>query len=140
MGRLMKKIQCQSTLGERAAEQQANRAATYGDEDVGAHRPGPRQRLGELGHDDGADHRGRNRAADALDETRGNQQRLVVGEAAHRRRGGENHDAAQEDAFAAQQVAQAAGQQQEAAERDEVGIHEPGQVGLGEVEVGLDGR
>ena len=37
------------------------------------------------------------------------------------------------------QVPEAAGQEQEAAEGDEVGVHDPGQVGLAEVQVALDG-
>ena len=40
----------------------------------------------------------------------------------------------------ADQVAEAAGQQQQAAERDQVGVHDPGQARLGEAEVVLDRR
>ena len=41
---------------------------------------------------------------------------------------------------AAEEVAHAAGQEQQPAERDQVGVHDPRQAGLGEPEVGLDGR
>ena len=52
----------------------------------------------------------------------------------------ERHDAAQEDPLVAEQVAEPAGQQQEAAERQQVGVDDPGQRRLGEAEVGLDRR
>ena len=73
------------------------------------------------------------RAAEALDEARGDQQLLVLRQPAQRRGQREERDAAQEHALAADQVAEPPGQQQEAAERDQVGVDDPGQVGLGEV-------
>ena len=51
-------------------------------------------------------------------------------QAAERRRGREHGDAREEDALAAEQVAEPAGEQQEAAERDQEGVDDPGQVAL----------
>ena len=123
-----------------AADEQADRAAADRDEDVDAHRLRALGGLGELGDDHRDDHRRGDRAAEALEEARGDQQRLVVGEPAQHRGRGEERDAGEEDPLAADQVAEAAGQQQEAAERDQVGVDDPGQVGLREVQVALDRR
>ena len=46
----------------------------------------------------------------------------------------------QEHPAAPGQVAQPAGEQQQAAERDQVGVHDPGQPGRREAQLGLDGR
>jgi hypothetical protein len=125
-------------LGQGAAGEQAERAAGDGDEDVGAHRPCPVARLRELGDDDGEDHRGLQRAADALDEAGGDQKALTGRQAAKCRRGREYDDSGEEHALAAEQVAESPGEQQEAAERDKEGVDDPGEVALGEVEVALD--
>ena len=65
---------------------------------------------------------------------------LVLREAAQHRGQREQRHPAQEHPLAPHQVAQPAGQQQEAAERDQVGVDDPGQVGLRDVEVALDRR
>ena len=67
---------------------------------------------------------------------------LVARQPAQDRRQGEDRHAAQENALAPDQVAEAAGQQEEAAERDQVGVDDPGQVGLADAEVasGSPGR
>ena len=49
-------------------------------------------------------------------------------------------EADQEDSPLADQVAEPAGEQQQAAERDQVGVDDPGEVALGEAEVVLDRR
>ena len=139
IGRLTKKIQCQSTdCDQRAAEQQAERAAGGDDEHVGAHRLHALVGAREVGDDQGDDHRGGDRAAEALQEARGDQRELVVGEAAERRGDGEEGDAGEEDALAAEQVAEPAGHQQEAPVGDEVGADDPREVGLREAQVALD--
>jgi len=40
----------------------------------------------------------------------------------------------------AEEVAEPAGDQQQAAEGDDVGVHHPGQIRLGETQIGLDHR
>jgi hypothetical protein len=127
-------------LGERAADQEADRAAADGHEDVDAHGSRPLEWLGEVRDDDRDDDRGGERGAHALQEAGRHEQRLVRGQRAQRRGGGEEDDAGEEDALAADEVAEAAGHEQEAAERDQVRVDHPGQVRLGEVQVALDGR
>ena len=141
IGRLMKKIQCQPIASVRlAAREQPDRAAAGDDERVDAHRDRALARLAELGDDQREDHGRRDRAAEALHEARGDQHRLVLREPAGRGRRREEHEPRQEDALAADEVAEPAGQEQEGAEGDHVRVQDPGQVRLGEVEVGLDGR
>ena len=125
-------------LGERAAGQQAQRAAGYGDEHVGAHGPGAVSRRREFGDDDGQDDRGLHGGADALDEACGDEHALVGRDSAQGRGHGEQRDPAEKDALSPEQVTEAAGEQQEAAERDQEGVDDPGQIALGEVEITLD--
>ena len=136
----MKKIQCQLTASrDDAADEQADRAAADRHEDVGAHGLGALGRLGELGHDHRDDHRRRDGAAHALHEASGDQQRSASSASPHTAEASVNSvDAGEEDALAADQVAEPAGEQQEAAERDQVGVDDPGQLGLGDVQVALD--
>jgi hypothetical protein len=127
-------------LGERAAGEQAERAAGDGDEDIRAHGLGAVLGEREFGDDDREDHRRRQRAANALDEARRNQQSLARGEPAKRRGDRERDDADEEYALAPKQVAKASGEQKEAAERDQERVDDPGQVALREMEVALDRR
>jgi hypothetical protein len=127
-------------LREHAAEQQSERAAGDGDEHVGAHRPRALGRLRELGDDDREDDRRLERRADALQEPRADQDRLAPGRPAQDRGDGEDGDAEQEHALAADEVTESAGEQQQAAERDEEGVDDPGEITLGEMEVALDRR
>jgi hypothetical protein len=53
---------------------------------------------------------------------------------------GKDAQVGQEDVPAADHVAEPPGQQQQAGERDQVGIHDPGQARLREAQPGLDGR
>ena len=62
----------------------------------------------------------------------------LVREAAEQRRHGEDDQADHEDPPAAVEVAEAAAEQQQAAEGQRVAGDDPGQVGLRDVEVGLD--
>jgi hypothetical protein len=97
-----------------------------------------RCRLGELGHDHGDDHRGRDGPSEPLQEARGDQEVLILGQAAERRRQCEQRHAAEEDALAPDQIAEPPGQQQEAPECDQVGVDDPRQIGLSDVEIALD--
>jgi hypothetical protein len=126
---------CQDATG-----QQSDRAAAGDDEGVDAHRDRSLPRLRELGHDQREDHRRGDRAAEPLDEARGDQHDLVAGNPASRRGEREQHEAAEKDALAPDQVAEPAREQQEAAERDHVRVDDPGQVRLREVQVALDRR
>ncbi len=135
----MKKIQCQLIAWVRTPPASSPiDPPAGGDEGEHAQRFGLLAHRRELGDDDRDDHRGGDRAADALNEASGDQQPLAVGEAAERRGGGEQRQAAEEYLLAADQVPEPPSQQQEAAEGDQVGVDHPGQVGLGEVQVALD--
>jgi hypothetical protein len=127
-------------LGQRAACQQADRGTGGCHEAVDADRLGLLPRLREHRHDHAEDHSGGERAADPLDEARGDQESLARREPAGERRGGEEGEAEQEHAAAPDQVAEAPGEQQQAAEGDQVAVHDPGQARLREAEVGLDRR
>ncbi len=125
-------------LGQRASGEQTERPAGDGYEHVRAHRPRPVGRLRELGDDDREDHGGLHRRADALDEAGGDQEALTRREPAQRRRGGEHDDPGEKYTPSAEQVPESPGEQQEAAERDEEGVDDPGEIALGEVELALD--
>ena len=62
-----------------------------------------------------------------------------MGKAARGRGGGEQEHAGDEDAFAADEVAESPSEQEEAAKGNEIAVDDPGEVGLREVQVGLDG-
>jgi hypothetical protein len=61
-----------------------------------------------------------------------------AGAPAQDRGGREERDAREEHALAAEQVAEPAREQQQAAEGDQERVDDPGQPGLGEVELALD--
>jgi len=125
---------------EDAAGEEADRGARRRDEREDPDRlgllVGPREERDDHAEDDG---RGQ-RPADALDEARGDEHVLALGRAAEQRRQREQCEAAEEDPLAADEVTQAPGQEQQSAERDEVGVHDPGEARLGEAEVLLDRR
>ena len=127
-------------LGQDAAGEETDGAAADGDEHVGAHRLAALEGARELGDDDGDDHRGGERAADALDEAGRDEHGLAVGRSAGD--GGEHEQghAGQEHLLATDQVAEAAGEKEEAAEGDEVGVDDPGQAGLAEEKALLNVR
>src|SRR5438128_8248376 len=140
-GRLTKKIQCQLT--DWVMRPPAIRPTTAPEEATKLKMPKAfalLHRLGEKGDDHGEDHRRAHRAADALDEAGGDQHRLAEREAAEKRRGGEQRETREEDPLATDEVADAAGEQEQAAERNQVRVDHPGEAGLGETEVTLDGR
>ena len=74
------------------------------------------------------------RAAEALHDARGDQQDRGVGEAAGERGEREEHQPEDEHPPATEQVGGAAAEQQEAGERDRVGVDDPLQTVLGEVQ------
>jgi hypothetical protein len=127
-------------LRQHAAGQQPDRAAGGGDEAVDPDRLGLLARLGEHREDHPEDHGGGHRAADALDEAGRDERLLAPGDAAQQRREREDAQAGHEDALAPEQVAEAPGEEQQAAERDEVGVDDPGEARLREAEVVLDRR
>jgi hypothetical protein len=127
-------------LREDATGQQPDGAATGRDERVHADRLGLLARLGEQRDDHAQDDGRGERAADALCEAGGDQYQLVLRDAAAERRDREQAEPGEEHAAPADQVADPAGEQQQAAERDQVGVHHPGQAGVGEAQVMLDGR
>ena len=122
-------------VGEHAAEQDADRAAARGDEAEHAHRLGAVGRLGEEIHHERERHGRGDRAAHALHRTRGDQELLRGRQAAGQRGDGEQRDAGQEQPAVAVQVAEPPAQQQEAAERQQIGVHDPGQRRRREAEV-----
>ena len=125
-------------LDERAAQQQPERAAGGDDEHVGAHRLHALVGAREVGDDEGDDHRGGDRAAEALEEAGGDQQQLAVGHPAQRGGDGEEGDAGEEDPLATDQVAKPSGHQEKAPVGDEVGADHPREVGLREAQIALD--
>jgi hypothetical protein len=125
-------------LREQPPGKEADGASGDGHEDVGAHGPGALGRLGKLGDDDGQDHRGLGGGADALKEA-GTHQRFRTGcDPAQDRCDREGDKAGEEHALSTDEVADPAREQEQAAEGDEEGVDDPGQVALAEVKVPLD--
>jgi len=128
------------SLGEDPPEDLADGGACRADETERTDRRAPLARLREQRDDHAQAHRRGRRPADALGEPRGDQHLLAGGDPAQQRRGGEQGQAGDERALAAGQVAEPAGQQQQAAEGDQVGVDDPGQIGGREAEAALDHR
>ncbi len=124
--------------GQHAAEQGADRATAGHHEAEDAHRLGALTGVGEQAHDQGQGDCRDGCTAESLDGAARDEQAGRWREAAGDRRHGERHHAGLEDPLVAEQVAEPAGEQQEAAERQQVGVDDPGQRGLREAEVGLD--
>ena len=125
---------------EDAAEKDADRPAARGDEAEDAHRLRALGRLGEEGHRQRERDGGDDRAADALHGARADEHLLRGGEAARRRREREERDAEQEEPPVPEQVAEPSAEQQEAAEGDQVRVHDPRERLLGEAEILADRR
>jgi hypothetical protein len=107
-------------------------------EAVDADRLRPLPWLREHRHDHAEDHRRGHRATGALDEPRHDQHDLALGEAARGRGGDEDRQPDDEDPPLSDQVAEPSGEQQQAAERDQVGVDDPGEVRLREAEIVLN--
>ena len=127
-------------VGEDPAEQHAEAPAARHHETEHAHRLGALRGLGEQAHDqrerDGGDHR----AADPLHGAGGNEHALARGEPARDRREREQRHPAEEHSPVAEQVAEPAAEEQEAAEREEVRVHDPRERRLGKAQVLADRR
>jgi hypothetical protein len=127
-------------VGQDAAEQQAHSTTGGGHEAVDADRLGLLTCVREHRDDHAEDDGRRHRPADALHEPGRDEELLRAGHPARRGGGREYGETADEDAATRHQVADPAGEQQKAAERDEVGVDHPGQPGLAEAQLMLDGR
>ena len=127
-------------LGQRAAEQQADRAAGPGDRPVDGERLAAVLRPGERGGQQRQRRRHQQRRERALAGPRGHQHGEVDRRAADGRHPGEAGQAGQERDLPAQQVGQPAAGQQQAAERQGVGGDHPLPVHRGETQRPLRGR
>ena len=87
-------------------------------------------RLRKHGGDHSQNQRGGYGAADALQESSGDQDLLIARHTAQQGRRGEYHQPRNKDALAAKQVAEAAGEEQHATEWNQVRIDNPGEAGL----------
>ena len=139
-GTFTRKIQCHDKqAGQHAAEQDADGAAAGHHEAEDAHRLGPVTGSAEQPHDQGQGDRGHGGAGQTLDRTAHDEERRAGRQAADGRGDREGDHTAEEHPAVADQVAEPPGQQQEAAEGEQVGVHDPGERGLREAEVGADG-
>ena len=127
-------------VGEDAAEEHAEAAAAGHHEAEDAHRLRPFGLLGEEVHHqrqrDGRD----DRAAEPLECPRRDQKPCRRGHTARDRGNGEERDADQEHPAMAVEVTEPAAEQEEAAEREEIRIHDPRERRLREAEVFSDRR
>ena len=112
-------------LGQRAAQQQAHRAAGPGDRPVDGERPAAVLLRGERGGQQGQRRGHQQRRERALAGPRDDQHGEVDRGAADRRHAREPDQPGQERDLAAQQVGQPAAEQQQAAERQAVGGDHP---------------
>ena len=125
-------------LGEDSAEQHAGRAARAGHRAPDAERLVALRALGEGGGHDRQRGGGDQRGAEALHGARDDQPDVALSEAAGERGEGEQPHAPDEHAPPAEQVGQPPAEQQEAAEEERVGVDDPGEVVLREVEIAAD--
>ena len=126
-------------LGQRAAEQQPDRAAHAGDRGVDAERLAALGRVGERRRQQ-RQRRGREqRAEHALQRAGADEHAEALGRAARGGGAGEAEQAGDERPLAAEQVGDPAAEQQQAAERERVGGDHPLAVVVGEAEVALGG-
>src|SRR4051812_31119435 len=125
---------------EDPSEQDADRASAGGDEPEDTHRLRAIALLGEEGHDQRERDCGDDRAAEALHRTGAHEKPLRGREAAGERGEREKRDSSEEEAPVAVEVAEAPAKEEEAAEREEVGVRDPGERGLSEAEILADRR
>ena len=127
-------------VGEDAAEQHADRPAARQHEAEDAHRLRALGGLGEHHHDQRQRDRRDDGAAEALDRAGDHEDLLRAGEPAGEGGDGEEGDTADEHSPVAEQVTEPAAEQQEAAEGEQVGVHDPGEGGLREAQIRPDRR
>ncbi len=125
--------------GQDAAEQDADAATARGDEAEEAHRPCALAWLGEEVHRQRETDRRDDGAAQTLDRPRADQHRLRLRQATAERGQREDGDTNEEEPPVAEEVAEPATQQQEAAEGEQIGVHDPGQRGWSKAEVRANG-
>ena len=125
---------------EHAAEQDADAAAAGHHEPEHTHCLRAIDRLREEDHDQRERHCRDDGPADSLNRARCDQQSLRAREPAGERRQREDRDPDQEQPAVAEEVTEPAAEQQKAAEREDVGVHDPGKRRLREAEVGADRR
>ncbi len=125
-------------LSQRAAEEQADGAATGRDRAPHAERLGPVLLLGERRRDDRQRGGRHERAAEALQRPAGDQHPGCLGEPIQQRCRAEHDDAHREQPLAAEQVGRAPAEQQKAAEDERVGVDDPLEVRCREVQAALD--
>ena len=124
--------------GEPATEEQADGCAGAGHGGVHRERAVALRSGGERGRDQ-RQRRGRGQCGtEALQSSSGEQQRFVGRQAAEQRGDAEDDQADHEDPAPSVEVTEAAAEQQQAAEGQRVAGDHPGQVGAGDVEIGLD--
>ena len=127
-------------FGQHPAGQQTQRAPAGDHEREHAHGLGALFGPGEAGDQQRDDDAGRKRAAHPLQRAGRDKGDRVLSQPAEHGRHREHHHAGEEHLLAPDQVPGAAGQQEQAAVGDQVGVDDPGQVGLAEVQVPLDRR
>ena len=127
-------------LGEDPAEEHAGGAAGSGDGAPGAERLVALGAVAEGGGDDRERRGGDDRRAQALGGARGDQLTLGRAKPAASEAARDEQEPGDEHAPAPEQVREPPAEQQEAAEGEHVGVHDPGQVLLGEVEPLADRR
>jgi len=127
-------------VGDDAPEEQPDRGARGADERVDPDRTGLQARIVEERDDHAECDRRGERTAGALQEARGDEPPGRLRDAAEHRGGDEEAQAAEQHASAAHEIADPPRQQQQAAERGQVGVDDPGQVGGREAEIALDAR
>jgi hypothetical protein len=125
---------------EDSAEQDTDCPAARGYEAEHAHRLGPLGRLGEERHDQGEGDRGDDGSAEALDRARSDKEALRRRETAAERSEREERDAQEEEPLMAEEIPQPPGEEEEAAEREQVGVRDPGERALREAEILSDRR
>ena len=125
-------------LGDDAAEDEPDRGATDRDRSPDAEGTGALSALLEGRRDDRQRGRCDQRSAEALEGTGADQHALACRKPVEQRGAGEDDEADEEEPLAAEQVAKASAEQQEAAEDEGVGVDDPLQAAVGEVEIGLD--
>ncbi len=123
---------------EDAAEHEADRAAADRDRGPDSHRLRPLGAFFVRRGDDRQSCRRDERGAEALEAAEDDQHFRARRQAVEQRRDREDHEADEEDLLASGEVAGSTTQQQETAEHQRVRIHDPLQVGIRHVEVGLD--
>ena len=128
------------SVRERAAEQHTRGAAAPGHGTPHAQRLVALGAVTEGGRHDRQRGGGEDRRPDALHGSRGDELAGVLGQAASQRRQREQHEARHEDDSPSQQVRHAPAQEQEATECEHVGVHNPRQVALGELQSAADRR